>query len=392
MGKKEGITGIIAKLPEYKKKLKGLKEILLSNLVMVSEIPAPTFEEEKRVEFILDRFGEAELQNSSTDEAGNAVAILPGSEGKDNILVVAHVDTIYSAKVDHTITIQPEYAIGAGVGDNSLGVAVMLTLPQILSHLNLELKSNLILLGASRSLGRGDLEGLRFFLSNTKLPIVSGISVEGIQLGRISYSSIGMIRGEIICSVPEEYDWTRFGAVGAIITINEVINRILEIPIPKRPKTTIVFSSIMGGTTSFAKIPKSAVLRFEIRSESGEMVHTILQQIEDIAADVSYGSGAEITIDIFSQRQPGGIGFSHPLTKSVRDIMRALNIKPRISPSTSELAAFINQEIPAVTLGITNGERRDDDKEVIEIEPIFTGLAQLVGVLLAIDRGYCSEH
>ncbi|MCD6120751.1 MAG: M28 family peptidase [Spirochaetales bacterium] len=381
------LESIVEKLPEYIEKLKTVNEVLLSNLVMVGEIPAPTFKEAKRVQFMLDRFTEAELQNSSTDEAGNAVAILPGKEGKENILIVAHTDTLYSEKIDHTLTIQPNSVIGPGVGDNSLGVAVILSLPFILEQLNITLDSNLILLGASRSLGRGDLEGLRFFLSNTDIPIIAGVSVEGAQLGRLSYSSIGMIRGEIVCTVPEEYDWSRFGAVGPIVTINEVINQILEIPIPKRPKTTIVFNSIEGGTGKFSKIPKLSFLRFEIRSESDDMVHEIYQRIEDITADVSYRYGDDISLTIYSKRRPGGIEFSHPLTKNVRSIMKYLNIKPRISPSTSELSAFIDQKIPAITLGITKGDRVDDEKEIIEIEPIYTGLAQLVALLLAIDRG-----
>ena len=386
------LDSIVEKLPDYIEKLKSVSEVLLSNLVMVGEIPAPTFRETKRVQFMLDRFTEAELQNSSTDEAGNAVAILPGKEGKENILVVAHTDTLYSEKIDHTLTIQPDSVIGPGVGDNSLGIAVILTLPFILAHLGITLNSNLILLGASRSLGRGDLEGLRFFLSNTDIPIIAGVSIEGVQLGRLSYSSIGMIRGEISCTVPEEYDWSRFGSVGSIVTINEVINQILEIPIPKRPKTTIVFNSIEGGTGKFSKIPKSSFLRFEIRSESDEMVHEIYQRIEDITADISYRHGDDVSLTIYSKRRPGGIEFSHPLTKNVRSIMKYLNIKPRISPSTSELSAFIDQKIPAITLGITKGDRVDDEREIIEIEPIFTGLAQLVALLLAIDRGQCVDN
>ena len=170
------LESIVEKLPEYIEKLKTVNEVLLSNLVMVGEIPAPTFKEAKRVQFMLDRFTEAELQNSSTDEAGNAVAILPGKEGKENILIVAHTDTLYSEKIDHTLTIQPNSVIGPGVGDNSLGVAVILTLPFILEQLNITLDSNLILLGASRSLGRGDLEGLRFFLSNTDINFSLGIN------------------------------------------------------------------------------------------------------------------------------------------------------------------------------------------------------------------------
>ena len=176
-----------------------------------------------------------------------------------------------------------------------------------------------------------------------------------------------------------------------MINFLEGVNQILEIPIPKRPKTTIVFNSIEGGTGKFSKIPKLSFLRFEIRSESDDMVHEIYQRIEDITTDVSYRYGDDISLTIYSKRRPGGIEFSHPLTKNVRSIMKYLNIKPRISPSTSELSAFIDQKIPAITLGITKGDRVDDEKEIIEIEPIYTGLAQLVALLLAIDRGQCVD-
>jgi hypothetical protein len=40
-------------------------------------------------------------------------------------------------------------------------------------------------------------------------------------------------------------------------------------------------------------------------------------------------------------------------------------------------------------LGITHGENLNKIDESIEIEPIYSGLAQLLGVLLAIDKGYC---
>ena len=79
------------------------------------------------------------------------------------------------------------------------------------------------------------------------MPIHTGICVEGVQLGRLSYSSIGMLRGEITCSIPEQYDWTRFGASSAIATLNEIITRIQEIPIPRRPKSHIFLDSVHGG-------------------------------------------------------------------------------------------------------------------------------------------------
>ncbi len=385
-----GLKKIIDKLPGIEKKLTELSEIVLANLVMISEIPAPTFSEQHRVEFILNRMTEYGLQNTSTDEVGNALGVLPGSKGDKNILIVAHLDTIIEKTIDHHVTLQTNRIIGPGVADNGLGLAAMTALPAILEFLDLKLDSNLVLMGSARSLGRGDIEGLRFFLSNTDLPFTAAICVEGVKLGRISYSSIGMMRCEISYSVPEEYDWTQFGAVGSIVVINEVINRILEIPLPRRPRTNIMMGSIRGGT-SYDRMATNAVLQFEIRSESGEMVLEVRDQIDHIVAEVSSNTGAEISFDVFAQRKPGGIPFAHPLAKSTTEIMRSLDIRPRISPSTSELSALISNNIPALTIGIADGENIALPGEFIFIEPIYKGLSQLLGIILAIDKGYCNE-
>ncbi|MFW6274385.1 MAG: hypothetical protein ACOC2P_00960 [Spirochaetota bacterium] len=71
--------------------------------------------------------------------------------------------------------------------------------------------------------------------------------------------------------------------------------------------------------------------------------------------------------------------------------MKSLDINPRISPSTSELSAFIDHGIPALTLGLTNGENLNKPEESIDIDPIYNGLTQLLGLLIAIDKGYCDE-
>lgn len=382
---------ILSSLSGIRSEAEELKEILLANLVMAGEIPAPTFKEDERIEFLMNRFKEAEITKNSVDEVGNGIGILEGNNGSDgNILLVAHADTVFGSKVDHTIQVQPETVTGAGVADNSLGLSVLATLPTFLNKLDIELNHNLILMGATRSLGRGNLEGLRFFLSNFEQPIKAGIGIEGVKLGRLSHTSIGMKRGEVTCKVPEEYDWSRFGDASAILTLNEVINRINEIRLPQRPRTSIVMGSVEGGS-SFNTTALKAKLQFEIRSESSELVQDIHQSMEEIVTEVSSRSGDTISLDIFAQREPGGIPFSHPLIRHTRRIMDQLNIEPRPGPSTSELSAFIDRKIPAITLGLTHGDNVHESNESIEIKPIYTGIAQIIGTLLAIDGGFCEE-
>jgi tripeptide aminopeptidase len=387
----ETFDEILNSLDNYVQKISELKDIFLANLVMLSEIPAPTFGETKKRDFILERFNEYELQNCSFDEKSNALGVIPGKTGEKNILLCAHMDTVFPENVDHTVAIQPDIVTGPGVADNGVGLAALITLPLILKKLDLHFNANIILIGTSRSLGKGDLEGLSFFLEHSKMSITTGICIEGVRLGRISYSSIGMLRGELTYKIPEEYDWTRFNSVGAIVNMTEMISRLLEIPLPRKPRTSINLGSVEGGSSYNMQAMKSN-LKFEIRSESGEMVDSLAVKIGNLAEEMASKTGSEVTFTEVARRRSGGTEFSHPLNSCSREILTRLGVTPRLTPSTSELAAFIDKEIPAITLGITNGENISELDELIHIEPLATGLVQLVGVIQAIDGGFCNAN
>ncbi|REL29089.1 M20/M25/M40 family metallo-hydrolase [Rhodohalobacter sp. SW132] len=382
------LKSVIGSLDNLQDQLAQFREILLANLVMIGEIPSPTTGEEDRIEFLLNRFNEAGLPESSIDECGNGIGVLNGTEGEKSILINAHADTVFSSKTDHTMQVTSDSITGPGVADNSLGLAVLATLPYILEELDIKLKNNLILFGGTKSLGRGDLEGIRFFLDNNDFNIKNALCIEGVELGRLSYTSIGMLRGEITCKVPETYDWSRFGDASAILTLNEVINKLNDMRLPKRPRTSVVMGSISGGS-SFNTIAKEATLGFELRSESEEVVEDVGKTIQDIAMEVASKTGDEVELDIFARRRPGGIPYAHPLNECARSVMKNLEIEPRLAPSTSELAALIDKGIPALTLGITSGDRIHKMNESVKIEPIYKGLAQLIGILIATDGGFC---
>jgi di/tripeptidase len=384
------IDEILSWVPTLPEQLAGIQETLIANLIMLSEIPSPTFEEEARVKLLLQRMLECGLEKVSTDEAGNGVGIIPGTDPERNILLVAHADSVYTEKADHTLTVLTDEILGPGVSDNSLGMAVLATLPNILDLLDIQLNASLVLLSSTKGLGSGNLDGLRFFMDNNKLPFDAGICVEGAQLGRLSYSAEGMFRGVITCQLPEELDWKKAGQNSAIIALNDVINHILEIPIPRRPRTTIVLGAIRGGK-SYNIMATHSSLRFEVRSESAALVESIRERIDDIIAHATASHKAAFEFTVVSRREPGGIDVGHPLVKSCRRIMEKLELKPTIRPSMSEVSELISRGLPSVTLGITEASNLHDLNETIRIKPIYTGLAQLLAVLLAIDGGFCNE-
>lgn len=72
--------------------------------------------------------------------------------------------------------------------------------------------------------------------------------------------------------------------------------------------------------------------------------------------------------------------------------MKTLDIEPMVDTSISELSVFLDHNIPAVTIGLTNSETRSDSQDSLFIEPIFKGIAQLIGIILALDNGLCNGN
>ncbi len=380
----KSVKSLLEKIPGYQKKLLSLREIILANAVMIGEHQAETFNESDRIDFLSDRFTECGLLNISIDEVGNAIAILPGKNKDKNILVAAHADTVFKKTVDHTVMVEPNFIIGPGIADNSLGLSILGVLPVILEKLDIQFTSNIIFLGTVQSLGRGELKGIRFFLDNFNKPIDSAICVEGVHLGRLSYKSLGMLRGEITCHATRESEWDDFDSKGIIPDLIKIISEISRIPIPEKPKTSIILGSVEAGT-SYNTAPLSSNLRFEIRSEKDKMVREIQKRIEEIVDDAAIATGSKIVFDIIARISPGGLNDNHPLVINTKHLMRSLGIDSKITPSVGLLSALINKGIPGITLGLTKGSNLHELNESIKIDPIFKGLAQLIGIMQLAD-------
>lgn len=372
----------------HRDKLKNLREILFANVVMAGEIPAPTGFERRITRFLSDRFTECGLDNISLDQAGNVAGVLSGKTGSRNLLVAAHVDKIWAETADHTVSVGVGRMSGRGLADNSLGAAVLATLPLILAELEIELDSNLILLGTTRSFGRGNLRGMRFFLENSESEIHSALCLEGIDLGRLSFSSLGMARGEISVEQSSPLDEGSEGGnpSGVVAVLSELVSAMLQINQRESPATRILIGSIEAGS-GYSVPPRSGLVRFEIRSLDAGRVARIEREIVALVESFSGRAGISPRIEMIAHRQPGDLGSKHPLVREARETLEALGIESRVEPSVSELASLLEKRIPSLTLGVTRGENRHSPQESIYLDPIFDGLAQLVSVLQFMDTG-----
>ena len=379
------------KVPSFVEAIKSMKETIIANIVFIGQIPAPTFKEKRRTDFFMERLAEFQVDECTTDGYRNPIGIIRGSSpSKPPVFIVAHLDTVFEKDVDHNYTVRKKTIKGVGILDNSLGVGVLASLPEIFRKLNLRFESDIVLAGVIQSLGKGNLRGIRHLLKTWDTPIRGAICLEGVELGRLNYYSEGMIRCEVECDIALTLGPLQKFRPNAILILNEIINQILELRLPQRPRSKVIIGKISGGF-KHGTIAYKAKLGFEIQSDSDKMVKSIYNDINDIIEDISHQNEVELKLKAISNLSAASLKYNHPLVKSAGAIIESLGLKAMSEPSESELSIFLSHNIPAVTLGITRGENIHLENATMEIEPMYKGIAQIVGAIMAIDKGVCDE-
>jgi tripeptide aminopeptidase len=385
------MSDYLEKLPGFVDIIKSIQETVITNIVLIGQTPAPTFKEKQRTSIFMERLAEFQVDECTTDGYRNPIGIIKGtSESKPPIFVVAHLDTTFDKDVDHYYSIQENTIMGAGIIDNSVGVGVLASLPEIFRRLGLRFESDIVLAGVIQSLGKGNLRGIRHLLKTWTTPIRGAVCIEGAELGRLNYYADGMIRCEIDCNLSPVGGFKHKFKPNAILVINEVINQIMKLRLPQKPRSRVIIGKTSGGF-KHGMIAYDASLGLEIQSNSDKMVKSIFNSIKDIVEGTSHEYEVELKLNTLSNIHAAKLQFNHPLVKSAVNAMKKLDLTPVSGPSESELSIFLSRNIPSITLGITRGENHHQQNARVEIEPIFTGIAQIIGVIMAIDNGVCDE-
>jgi acetylornithine deacetylase/succinyl-diaminopimelate desuccinylase-like protein len=386
------MQNFIDKLPGFVDTIQSIQETIITNIVLIGQVPAPTFKEKKRTSVFMERLAEFQVDECTTDGYRNPIGIIKGTlESKPPIFVVAHLDTVFSNDIDHYYSIRENSITGAGIMDNSVGVGVLASLPEIFRKLGLRFESDIVLAGVIQSMGKGNLRGIRHLLKTWATPIRGAVCIESAELGRLNYYADGMIRCEVDCNISPVDGWEHKFKPNAILVLNEVINQIMKLRLPQKPRSRVIIGKASGGF-KHGMIAYDATLGFEIQSDSDKMVKSIFNSIKDIIEGTSHEYEVDLKLKTLSNIHAARLIFNHPLIKSSVAVMKKLDLTPVSGPSESELSIFLSRKIPAVTLGITRGKNLHQQNASVEIEPISKGIAQVIGVIMAIDSGVCDEH
>jgi acetylornithine deacetylase/succinyl-diaminopimelate desuccinylase-like protein len=354
-------------------------ERLLDLAIEIQQIPAPTFHEADRADHIRECFRLEKDVKVEMDAAGNVLACLAGNSNAAPIVVSAHMDTVFPLDTNLRFTRASDRVFGAGIGDNSLGVAGLFGLLWLLSERKLKLPGDLWLAANVCEEGLGDLKGMRALVSRFGALPKAYIILEGMAIGHIYNRALGVRRYRISINTSGGHSWTDYGKASAVHELTGLASKLTALHIPSEPRTTLNVGKMAGGT-SVNTIAAHASLELDLRSEGTDALQTVSQQVEQLASDLD-GPNVHVQVEVIGQRPGGEIADNHPLVLQAKESLREQGLQPVLTIGSTDANLPLSMGLPAVTIGLTSGASAHTVHEYILTEPLQKGVEQLVALV-----------
>lgn len=344
---------------------------LLDLACAIQQIPAPTFQEQARADFVRQQFSALHLQDIEIDDLGNVYARRPGGSASP-LLITAHTDTVFPIETPLTLTRTEDRIAGPGIGDNALGVAGLVGLLWALEGETLA--GDLWLVANVGEEGLGDLRGMRRVIDRFGEKVRATVVIEGMSLGHVYHSAIGVRRYRFTTRAEGGHSWLHFGRPSAVHALMRLGTKIADLQVPASPKTTFNIGTITGGT-SINTIAREASIDVDLRSESPAQLSGLALQVETLAAKVEPG----VTIEtlVIGERPAGSIPREHPLVQLAARVATDEGIPPTFETGSTDANIPLSRGWPCVVIGLTRGANAHRPDEYIETVHVEKGLKAL---------------
>jgi tripeptide aminopeptidase len=349
---------------------------VVERAIQIQQIPAPTFHEQKRAEFVHDLFFTEGLDDLCVDETGNVFARWPGKGTEKPLIVSAHLDTVFPMETTLRVARGSDLIHGPGLGDNSLGVAALFGLLWSLREREIQPRGDIWFVANICEEGLGDLRGMRAVVDRFGGDVHAYLILEGLALGHIYHRAVGVKRYRVTARTSGGHSWSDYGQPSAVHELAKLVVELASLSLPTHPRTTMNVGRISGGT-SVNVIASEATLDLDLRSEGQEALTALVAAVERLIQKANR-AGVTVEAQVIGQRPAGEISANHPLVNLAKDCLHELGLDAGLISGSTDANIPLSKGYPAIVLGVTTGGSAHTIHEYINTKPIAQGIEQLV--------------
>ena len=361
--------------------------------IQICEIAAPPFHENERGRDIERRFKELGLRNVRIDPVGNVIGERPGAQARPNVVLSAHLDTVFPEGTDVRVARQGDRLKGAGIGDDCRGLAVMLATVETLNDARIHTPGTITFVATVGEEGLGDLRGVKELFRELAGQVDKFVSVDGSGLDVVNVG-VGSLRYKVIFQGPGGHSYGSFGIANPIHAMGRAIAKIAELEVPSNPKTTFNVGRV-GGGTSVNSIASEAWMEVDLRSADTASLKTLDEKfhaavrsaIEEENQRWNNRGRIHAAIELVGNRPAGQTPAQTAIVQTALAVSQALGSDESLREGSTDANVPMNLNIPAITIGGGgSGSGVHTTNETFDSTDSWRGTERAVLLIIALAR------
>lgn len=329
--------------------------------VELTEIAAPPFMEKQRAEAFAAKLRSVGLDSVWIDAVGNVLAYLPGTKGGKTVALNAHLDTVFPEGTDVTIVQRNDTLFAPGIGDDTRGLAMVLTIARTMIEQQIRTDAHVLFVGTVGEEGLGDLRGVKELFSERGPAIDSWIAIDGGDIGRVNNKALGSYRYKVTYEGPGGHSWGAFGLANPHHALGSAMHYFVKAAddyTKTGPRTSYNIGVIEGGT-SVNSVPFSSSMLIDMRSiapyrldEMEELLNQAVQKaLEDQNEIRRRGEALTVKLEKIGNRPSGELDPSLPLIQRATAATQHFGVTPELTRGSTDSNIPISLGVPAITIG-----------------------------------------
>jgi acetylornithine deacetylase/succinyl-diaminopimelate desuccinylase-like protein len=368
--------------------LESNRDQVINEWIHLTEIPSPSGHEAKRAAYMQDQFRSAGLEGVHIDAFGNVIGLWKGEPLGKNIIVTAHMDTVFQDVWEIKVKREANVLKAPGIGDDSASLINLLWSVRALKHAGFQPKNTYYFLATTGE--EVGFVGMDNFLNATEESFDLVLALDG-DLGKVHYGALGFGGGRITFRGPGAHTMQSRGVPNPNLAVALAIDRLYNIHLLAEPleKWTILNIGLIGGGKVRNAVSQESFFSVDLRSADQEELKRVQGEIKHICRDVATELGVDVEIDLNDDSKAYQIPSAREsfLVKTVLDILAYLNVADvEVDPlGSTEANVGIEKGILSVNLGRTYGRYKHSLREEADIDGLFLAMKQILLLLICLE-------
>ncbi len=360
------------------------KDAILREWIAITEINAPSKQEQERAKFIESLLRKYKLE-IRYDSVGNLIATRKGTGGGPVTVFDAHMDTVFQPGLKIKATVRDGRVYAPGIGDDTRNIEALLATIRALDAAKIKTKGDLVFLFTVDE--EANMTGAKQYTKENKGKVDYYIALDGGYEG-FTYAGIGINWYRHHFIGPGGHTRSRTPPYSATLPLARAIARIYELKVPTNPSSNLNIGMLGGSEVPNAKAA-DAWFTVDLRSTSNDVIADLEKKIATILDEEAKRAGVTVKTDIISTSPAAVLPGNREsnLVKISEAVHRAMGFDPPIgNAGSNNSSAALLQGITSISTGAGPCSDSHALTENCEIEPLYKGIKKILLLEIALAQ------